>query len=483
MIGAQPILVGQKRQPLNAGWQSGIYHTELEIDEVNRRVGTNLDRAQKFESAEDRLAAQYLFSHLAHLEDIAVYSAWRGNCVKDQLVDEYVHRETFGLLAEEYGGIVEPSWEIQRIMKYLMSLDGQESLAALNVIAESWLESVFECLAAGGFCTEMIDIIEAEEERHCNDALADARPNPEVFTPIVRDLEEMLVTISGSPEFMIPLYHFMGQKKLGDMGLLMCKRHERGCQALGVEADMYPLKVSSKVARLMAKYEPDEIEPLDWEMVKLQNWTDFAPQYCYVTAEVPTTNPLKLQAMVMESVARVMDRHPQLRNVTRNGKLYRTRQSAVGLRSLYDDRRVMTLFVAEPHRKGWKKTLRFLNKAKKRLQDKPYEPYEGGVRLCPELKPIFPPHRCPVVVTYNGHTGGHYGVGPLSDMEGIPCSITIGQVRKMPRYHATGFTEDRGRDHTVVPMATFCFQMDHRTGDGQDVGTMASETTKELMRL
>jgi len=468
-------------------WKSGIdlstdITSFIALAPIISRVEKNLRLYNSKFEGPDRVAAQYLFSHLAYLEDIAVYAAFKGDCVEDQLEDELVHRETFRRLAEMHGGLVPSSYEIDRIVDYLLALEGDESLAALNVIAESWLESVFECLAEGGFCTEMIEVIEAEEERHCNDALANARPDPERFTPIVRDLEEMLVKVAGSPEFMIPLYHFMGQRRLGEAGLLMCERHTRGCEALGVEADVRKLQLSSRIARILAQYEPDEIEPTDWEKVRLQNWDDYAPQYCYVTSEVPTTNPFKLQAMVMESAARVMDREPQLRNVTRNGRLYRTKQSSVGIRMLYDDRRVMTVYVAQPHRRGWRTTIKFINRAKNRIKERPYEPYEGGVRLCPELKSIFPPHRCPLVVTFNGEWGGHYGVGPLSDMEGIPSSVTIGQIRKMPRWYATGFTDDRGRDHTIVPVATFCFQMDHRTGDGQDVGLLASETLRELTR-
>lgn len=460
-------------------WHSGINSSPRSGGRVRENIRLSL--SQDLSQVEDVIAARHLFSHLAHLEDIAVLAADRGDCVVDQLEDELVHRETFKQLAEDLGGMTAPSYEVRRIIEYLANLEGEESLAALNVVAESWLERVFVHLAKSGFCSDMFTLIGAEEARHAHEALESAKPDPEAFTETVRDLEEMLTLVSGSPEFMLPLHWFMGLESLGDMGLDMCDAHEKACKHLGVEPDVHNLRVSGRSARLLSRNQPYEIEMSDWERVKLQNWTDFAPQYCNVTTEIPTTIPLKLQAMIMEATGRVLDREPRLRNVTRRGKLFRTDHALIGMRSLYDSEQVITLFVAKPHRKGWKRTLRLLKKSKDRLKEREYEPYLGGVRLCSELKDIFPPNRCSCVVTYNGDFGGDFGAGPLSDMEGIPCSITIGKIRSVPRFSVYG--EESGEfSMESINASTICFQMDHRTGDGQDIGKFATEVCKELMK-
>jgi hypothetical protein len=466
-------------------WTSNI--NEYDFDSLDlklnviSRVNKNmiLFERHNFEG-DDILAGRYLFSHLAHLEDIAVLAAHRGNCIENQLEDELVHRKTFETIAEHFGGMVEPSYEIKQIMNYLMTLTGEDSLAALNVVAENWLETVFVSLYKSGLCTDMFKLIGEEEKRHSHEALEQARPDPDAFSEIVQDLEDMLTKISMSPEFMIPLHWFMGTENMALMGLKIAEKHEEACKHLGVQADLHALKVSSRSAKFLNRTAPVPVEMSDWEYVKQQTWDDHAPQYCFIEHEVKETNPLKLQAKLMEAAACVMKRHPRFRNVLRRGQIYRTDHPVIGMRTLYDDEQVLTLYVSRPEKKGWKGTIRNLAKTKRRVKEKPYEPYPGGVRLTPELKNLFPPNRCSLVVTYNGDWGGDFGVGPLSDMEGIPCSLTIGRIREIKDVEEDEF----GLVYiTKKKVSTFCLMMDHRTGDGKDIGLFLKETLRELDKL
>ena len=409
-------------------------------------------------------------------------AAYKGDCIKDQLEDEVVHRETFRKIAESLGGMVEPSYEIKKIMKYLMTLEGEDSLAALNVVAESWLETVFVSLYKAGFCTKLFKQIGEEEARHSHEALELARPEPKAFEEVVRDLEEMLTHISMSPEFMIPLNWFLETENMSNMGLEIARRHEIACSHLGITPDLSDIKISSRSARFLDRTRPVPVEMSEWEMVKQQTWDNYAPQYCFIEHEVTEANPFKLQAKLMECAGRVMNRNPRLRNVLRNNQIYRTDHPVVGMRTLYDDEQVMTLYVSRPEKKGWKGCIHNMAKTKRRIKKKPYQPYQGGVRLTPELRILFPPNRCSLVITYNGDWGGDFGVGPLSDMEGIPCSLTVGRIKKVvepelivePVY---GFSEYQFADKLK---AVFCLQMDHRTGDGKDIGLFLTEILKEL---
>jgi len=161
----------------------------------------------------------------------------------------------------------------------------------------------------------------------------------------------------------------------------------------------------------------------------------------------------------------------------RRDTLFRTDHPVIGLRALYDEDRVITMFVSRPEKSRPKKIIHLLNRQMKRIKSEPYEPYEGVINVAPQLKDLVPPQRCNIVVTYNGEFGGLFGVGPLSDMEGIPTSVTIGEPRWI--MNATKVVDDVVHfDRKFV--ASICVQMDHRVGDGRHVGMLAKKLISEM---
>ena len=445
--------------------------------DIKTRVDRNIDLfgdVRRFKG-KDKLAARHLFSSLGHLESIAVIAAKRGDAIEGQYEDELVHMYTFFELADRLGGVVDPSEPVVKLVNYLESLEGEDSLAALNVVAESWLETVFESLADAGIASEMIEVIEEEEHRHCHDALENARPDPEAFEIVVRDLEQMLLKISYTAEFMLPLVHLMGQENVSNMGIAICDAHERGCKHLGIEPDLYDMRLASRALRMLQRTAPEPVDMNEWERTKVATWTDPAPQYCYFDLPLKDTNPIKIQAKTIECIGRIMARYPKLKNVVRGDQIYRTDTPLIGLRALYDDERVMTLWVSRAHRKDWKDIVRILNRQKKKIKDEPYEPYHGVISLGKDLEELYPPHRSSCVVTYNGDFGGSFGTGPLSGIEGVPMIVTIGRPQMKPVWDGEGF----------VPklVATTCIMCDHRTLDGKDIGKMSDELIREMEKL
>lgn len=423
----------------------------------------------------DRFAARYLFSTLSHLEQIAVFAAERGDCIQDQLEDELVHRATFERLADMHGGLVPASEPVQDLIDYLEKLEGETSIAALNVMAESWLDTVFDCLAESGFASEMLTLIEEEEHRHAHEAMDGIEPNAEVYTDIVKDLEELLFRASASPEFILPIVHLIGQDNTSKMGLMICEAHKKACAVLGVEPDVYPLEVSARSLRFLNRTAPEPIDMNDWERVKAATWDTPAHQYCYIDIEIDETNPVKLQSRFIYEIGFILSKYPRLRNVIRNEQLYRSQSIVVGMRALYDDELVMTLWVPNPQKlRSWKEVVKRLARQNRKVKNETYEPFQGAVTLGKAVAPLYPPHRAQCVVTYNGDFGGDYGSGPLSDIEGMPTVVTIGRPQMKAVVKNGGLA--------VANVVTVCICSDHRTMDGKDIGMFASELKARIER-
>lgn len=446
---------------------------------VSKIMEAHATTGRKLSTKEDVLAARHLFSSLHHLEHLAVLAAQRGNCVEGQLEDELVHREVFGELARMHGGVEPCPGPAQALIDYLAGLEGEMSLATLNVVAESWLDTVFHHLEKIDLAPSVFAAIEEDEARHTYGALQSARPDPDEVRPVVKELEKLLLEISASGTFMLPMAWFLGPAGVAEMGLSIARSHARACRHLQVEPDLRNMVISSRAARFLDRTAPKEFPANEWQRLKLENWKSNAPQLCFVDVPLDPaiTNPAKLQAQMIHALGRILAREPHLRIVTRRDRLFQTDHPVVGLRSLYSDDHVITLYISRPERFRPRKIISLLNKQLKKIKSDPYEPYDGAIDIARDLAPLVPPNRCSVVVSYNGGYGGLYGTGPLSDMEGIPCSVTIGEPRwTMDPAPGTRHSEP------IKPrfVTTVCVQMDHRVGDGRHVGLLAKSLTTEM---
>lgn len=423
---------------------------------VEQRVRENLALCVQDFQGYDRLAARHMFSEFTHLETIAVMAAERGDGIPGQLEDEHVHHETFRRLAERYGGLVPPCEEVTDLIGFLTGLEGEASLAALNVTAESWLETVFHHVGRWGCADEMMRIIESDEERHAQMAMDLPRPPAAVIEPIMRELERHLERIAVAPAFMLPLIYFAGEERVCKMGRGIVRAHERACEHFGIASRTRRVRLLCRSQRMWAKRRPVPVALSDWDRTKMRIYDRNADMLLWF--EVSTrANGYQLQAQVVAALARILQRHPRLRYVTRRGELFQARESIVAMRALYDDRAVMNVFLPGCERRTWRGVLRQMNQRVKRARAVEYHampPMPDG------LSELLPPSRVAAAVNYNGVHGGVGGTGPLSEVEGIPILVTIGEVR----------------DDCV----TLTLLMDHRTHDGQDIGLLKCELEREL---
>lgn len=424
---------------------------------VAERVEHNLSLCSDEFQGYDKLAARHMFSEFCHLETIAVLAAERGDGIEGQLEDEYVHFETFKRLAERYGGLVAPCQEIVDLIDYLTGLQGEASLAALNVTAESWLETVFHHVGTWGCCDEMMKIIESDEERHAQLAMNLPKPPVEIIEPIMRKLEEHLEKIAVAPAFMLPLIYFAGEERVCKMGASIVRAHEKACRHFGIKPNTRRVRLLVRSQRMWSKRKPREKPLSSWDVTKMRVYPgQVAPMTGWF--EITTSySGMRLQIAVIGALARILQRHPRLRYVTRQDKLFQTQEVIIGVRAMYDERAVMNVFLPGAESRSDAKILKQFNRRLKKAREFEYH----SIPLMPEgLDKLLPPSRVCAAVNYNGVHGGIGGSGPLSEVEGIPILVTLGEVR------------NRRAVITVL--------MDHRTHDGQDIGVLMKELEREL---
>lgn len=432
-----------------------------------------------------RLAHRILLSNLAHLETIAVEAAKRGDGVDNQLEDELFHREVFRACASAAGGMTEPDEATSRLINYLQTLEGADSIHVLNIVAEGWLETVFGHLAkVPEFIPTVFRMIEEDEHRHHEGAKEMELVPGEHIEEIVRNVEKMLFDIANSANFMLPLVRVLGKEGASRMGHDLAVSHEKSCIHLGVEPRVTRLKALARNGRLLTKKEPLPVKDRPWDEIKKRLWRDSvsATQHAYVDIVIPdgvSATDAIVQSRLCRSLGVLYRQHPEAHRVYRNGVTYEPQEVVLGLRMVHKDQaQVGTIFFNPTKYLSDRRLIRMFNRRKRRMNKELYEGYPDVRYLEPLLYPSF----AVATVSSNGAYGGDFGAGPLNDLEGIGTSYTIGRIRHR---HKEPSPSDRGKLvlHSVVEAYfTLCISMDHRIGDGKNIGDLASGVKKIFER-
>lgn len=434
------------------------------------RVRRNLRRWHGLEG-NDRLAGQYLLSMLAHLETIAVIAAERGDGIRGQLLDELAHRATFEAIAEDLGGLLEPSREVSALIDYLVKLEGDDSIAALNIVGEAWLENVFHHIGPW-VAPELFELLEAEEARHAREAAAAwaspwRRPGSKPVQ-VVAELEGLLWAIARSPGFLIPVTWFGGERGAAWLGLEAIDRHRKALEPLGLEPgeQVAALRADCLAALVAAGRAPEPAHMDAWRRsATAACWPNGpAPMVTFEDVWVRSAEAGYVEAAVLCALGRILARTPRSKRTIRRGRLWKPAEVVIGVRRLHDrlGNLVCTAYVTSPQAMTIETAQGAIARRMKRLRRDPYtEVPELG-----DLVELLPPSRCAATISYNGDHGVKAGLAPLVEHEGTPISIVIGY----PRPERVRFGYD----------VTLGIQYDHRAGDGREIGHLARELKREL---
>lgn len=440
---------------------------------IGRRVRRNVRLAPLHLQGRDKEAARRLFSFLGTVEEVAVLAAKRGDGVRGQLRDEIVHERSFKAIAEKLGGFEEPAEEIRVLLDGLGTLEGEESLAILNIVCEFWLETVFKHVGRWGLADGLFEIVAREERRHVHRALEEAKPDPAEVLPILRWVEARLRDLAQSPHFLLPLYHLGGMKRVGEMGREVVRRHRKACAHLGVAPGPW-IKEMERASRAAIQYrEPGPVHENEWEQSK-RSFMEPDQAYPMISALVLDFpyDEREAEFRVARAAANILARNPRLNRTVRHGEVFAPHSVRIGFRRIHDDygRNVTTVYLENPQYLSVRRGLRRLrNKAKKaRTRDYEVVPSTKG------LEQFLPPGRAAVTISANGVYGLPYGLAPLIPMEGAPICLTLGEVMDLPRWDA--------EQEKYVPKRSLIVgvAMSHRPYDGRDGGCFCQQLVEEF---
>lgn len=439
-------------------------HPLRNVAEIVKEYKVPLDPAMK-------LAHQLLFSNLAHLETIAVEAALRGDGIPNQLEDEHFHRAVFSACALKAGGLVDPDKPTADLINYLKQLHGETSIHILNIVAEGWLEVVFSALMeVPDLMPRVFALIAEDEKRHSFHARHTPFQATDAEKAIVEDLQEMLYRIANSAHFMLPLVRVLGRERASYMGHDLACAHEVSCRYMGIEPKVSRIKALARNGRLLLKKEPLPVEDRPWDVIKKRLWSTApqAAQHAFIDIVVPShvqATPVMVQSRLIRVLGTVYRKHPECMRVYRNGVTYEPQEVVLGLRIAHKDRaQVGTIFFNPRRYQTDEKLIKMLARRKRRMNKGEYEEYPDVRHLEPLLYPSF----CVATVSSNGAYGGDFGFGPMNDLEGIGTAFTIGKLRQR-----LGVKADIFGSHPVETFFTLCVSMDHRIGDGKDIGALA----------
>lgn len=422
-------------------------------------------------TSSQRTAARHLFSLLTHLEEIAVIAAERGDGVVGQLEDEHVHRKTFRRAALAFGGLEPASPEARALIDFLQGLHGKVSLALLNLVAENWLENVFEHLVrSGGFAARLFASVEEDEARHVEGAYTAERPRPGAITATLVRLEGLLFNIATSPHFMLPLIHLYGHDVVAAMGEEALDKHRRACAHLRIAPSAQMRRLATTVRALRRHRPPEEVSVNRWRAGTPLVWDKPEAMRTAKRVLMPYSSPTAIEAAVVRAVGAALERHETLRVVSRGGRHYLLGRAIVGVRRAHLAGEIITLFVADPHRKPLRAVQKAIGRKQARARAREY----AGVPDLGSLVEILPPAECSVAVSYTGHMGVELGWGPLSQLEGIPVSIIVGYP------HDEVVAVDGAP--AVRRMCWIGIEMDHVVGDGAEIGLLTEAIADNLSR-
>ncbi len=453
--------------------------TADEHADIDKRVIANVQTFNQKLYGTDKVAAQYLFSQMRWLEQIATLAAEKNEVVEGQYVDEIVHRESFETVAEYYGGLRPPTPEVNKLLEYIDQHDGVDAYILLNYFGESWLDAVFERVGSWGYWDGLFESIEADEERHHDGAMSEdaalssfgyEMPDQSRLNDMARTLEKLLSDIMACPHFSYPMIYFGGETESAQVGLDICDAHEEVCDHLGIEHDTRNMRKFCRGQRFLASKAPYPIEMNGWERSKMNLWKQPAEMSGYFNGVFKSSNPIYMQIDLMKAVSEALYLHPRLNRVVRNDKIWQLRENIVGMRIAYDENQVSTVYEKNLWSRKKHSIAKSIIRKQRKIKSKPFQ----EVIDMHDIVNILPPARCAVVCNWSG-AFGHNVRGPLNAIEGVPIQIMIGEAWPVMR-------EGELIDVTEHYEATITITMDHRVGDGKDINLLGHEIDRILRR-
>jgi hypothetical protein len=444
----------------------------------------------------NRAALRRFFSFLSQVEVIAIEvplsalpTAWPEvvPLLERQLADEVFHSTVFAALAQRLGGLDEPIAEAERVLDHIRAQEDPRTTAVLlNLIAEGWIENLFDQAVQWGVADEVFGIVLDDESRHVEEAHAHAEGlDSRKVGEAVRAFETELFRLSQHPRVMLPILALAGEARFRALGESFLATHKAALSEVGLE----PAPEVREMERILAEMGLDadaaplpvarEVEPeTQWRRTALELWDTPRNPAMSGWCEVRVDHVPKhlLTAVTVAAIGKVLADYPRMNRYVHGGKLWQPATVNVGVRAGLGDKgeALTTLVVTEADRRSVEDIRNVIREGVARMNamgesiERP-RPGEGDEPLRhvlrdEELAGMMPAGSvaAPVTVSNVGKTGLHAGFGAMPGALGQSLEIIVGRVEKKPQW--TGW-----RYKPVDTVVIGC-TADHRVIDGTHAG-------------
>lgn len=466
------------------------------LDDAGRRlVVSRLDEALgRFSPGPhaDLKALRRFFSFLAQVEVIAIevpLSALpsAGDTVRPlllrQLADEVFHASVFASLALRCGGLDAPVPEAERVLDHIRRQeDPRTSAVLLNLVAEGWIENLFDHAVTWGVADDVFRIVLEDESRHVEEAHQHAEGvDLARVGEAVRSFEEDLFRLAQHPRVMLPILRLAGEARFQALSRSFLEVHRDALAQAGLapsEAVGRLEDAMREAARLPPPAAPREVEPVtQWRRTALELWdTPRSPvMNGWLELRVDHVPRRLLTATVVQAIGKVWSEFPRMNRYVSGGRVWEPATVNVGVRVTLgkDGEALSTIVVPDAHTRSVHDVRRLVAAGTRSMDamgegaDLPRtgtgdEPLRDVLRD-EELMSFVPPGSvmAPVTVSNVGRAGLHAGFGAMPGALGQSLEVIIGRVEPKPQWRTWRY---KPTDTVVIG-----FSADHRLFDGLHV--------------
>lgn len=422
-----------------------------------------------------------------------------------QLADEVFHALIFASVAKRLGGLDRPIAEAETLLDQIRRQEDPKTTAVLlNLLAEGWIENLFDHAAEWGVADALFGIVLEDEARHVEEAMDHAAGVDLAHVEkAVRAFEDELFRLVQHPRVLLPTLALAGEARFRELGQSFLVVHKKALAEVGLK----PNDAVAQIETVYAEFAEDvggeparatRIEPeSQWRRTALELWdTPRSPAMSGWTEIRVDHIPRRLLTPVLiAAVGKVWAEYPRVNRYTLGGEVYRPAGVNVGVRVQLGDKgeALSTVPILDADKRSLRDISRILAQSVKRMNDLGAQvegvvPDEGTEALSAiledeELMSMVPPETvvCPVTVSNVGKTGLHAGFGALPGALGQSVEIILGRVEKRPVWKLWRY---KPADCVVVGATA-----DHRVIDGPHAGealrrieeALSPEGVKEIL--
>ncbi|MGB0652715.1 MAG: 2-oxo acid dehydrogenase subunit E2 [Thermoplasmatota archaeon] len=472
------------------GWNA---LTRGERDEVDARVRAVLAVTPGAGNGEPELLRTF-WSFLAQVETIAIEIPLRflpdaapeqARLLRRQLVDEVFHSTLFARLAHEAGGgsPAEPLPAAERLLDAVRAQeDPATSAVLLNLVAEGWIETLFDHAATWGIADAVFQTVLADESRHVHEALEHAAADgldPAKAQAAVHRFEADLMALNQEPTINVALLALAGPERHRALVQGLHDGHRQHLAEVGLEPSPEWVEQEEAWTAAMANgpgedgadptaARPTVVPDNHWRRLTRQVWETPRDPTMQGGFDVPVGHIPKrlLTPVLIAAIGRAWKEHPELNRVVARDRVWQLPHANVGVRVLLDDGELATVVVTEADRRSIADIAFLIQDGLAQLkalwQDRPKD--DAARTFDPEagrwLEPG--PLHFSVALSNPGKFGLVAGAGAFSGHLAPSSDLTIGERRRLPLWRGLAYLPAW---HVHVG----CLQ-DHRVFDGREAG-------------